>query len=179
MMKRTFTTTKAALAASTLAIALTGCASIFNGQTQAVTIKSDPDGANLVVTNRAGDKVHSGTSPATLTLKRGAGYFKSEIYRVTLMKEGYAPKELMITSSVSGWYIGNILFGGLIGMLAVDPATGGMYTFPESVSGTLESTAPKTSRAEGTLTIVSTDSLTPAQMAQARPVAASATAAQD
>jgi hypothetical protein len=177
-MKPTFTTTRTALAAGILGFALSGCASIFNGQTQAVTIKSVPDGATVSVTNRAGEKVHSGTSPVTLTLKRGAGYFKSETYLVKFTKDGYAPKELTITSSVSGWYIGNILFGGVIGMLAVDPATGGMYTFPESVSGTLESTGTKTSRAESTLTIVSIDSLTSAQMAQARPLAISAAAVQ-
>ena len=30
-------------------------------------------------------------------------------------------------SKVEGWYWGNILFGGLIGMIIVDPATGAMY----------------------------------------------------
>jgi hypothetical protein len=28
---------------------------------------------------------------------------------------------------LDGWYIGNIVFGGLIGMLIVDPATGAMW----------------------------------------------------
>ena len=30
-------------------------------------------------------------------------------------------------ASVSGWYFGNLVFGGLIGMLIVDPLTGAMY----------------------------------------------------
>jgi hypothetical protein len=51
-------------------------------------------------------------------------------------------------------------------MLAVDPVTGAMYSFPDSVSGTLD--AQKTSRANDQLTIVSTESLTPEQMKQAR-----------
>ncbi len=160
-MKRVF-------AASAVVFALSGCASIFNGQTQAVTIRSAPEGAGVAVTNRAGEKIHTGTAPVTLTLKRGAGYFKSETYTVLLTKEGFADKELMITGTVSGWYIGNILFGGLIGMLAVDPVTGGMYAFPESVSGTLEAQPAKTSSVGQTLTIVSTDSLTPEQMKAAR-----------
>lgn len=160
---------KRILAASAIAFALTGCASIFNGQTQAVTIKSVPDGAAVSVTNRAGEKIHTGVAPVTLTLKRGAGYFKAESYLVKMTKEGYEPKELVITGNVSGWYVGNVLFGGLIGMLAVDPVTGAMYTFPESVSATLDSNAPKTSQAElGALRIVSTDTLSPALMAQAR-----------
>lgn len=41
-----------------------------------------------------------------------------------------------------------------------------MYSFPDSVSGTLD--AQKTSRSSDQLTIVSTDSLTPEQMKQAR-----------
>jgi hypothetical protein len=32
-----------------------------------------------------------------------------------------------VGSKVEGWYWGNILFGGLIGMIIVDPATGAMY----------------------------------------------------
>jgi hypothetical protein len=157
--------------ASAAALALCGCASIFNGQTQAVTIKSAPEGAAIVITNRAGESIHSGVAPATVTLKRGAGYFKSETYKVVMKKEGFADREVTITGSVSGWYIGNILFGGLIGMLAVDPNTGGMYVFPETVTGTLDATT-KTSQGPAALTIVSTDSLSTEQLRQARLLAA-------
>ena len=160
-MKRSF-------AASAVVFALSGCASIFNGQTQVVTIRSAPDGAGATVTNRAGEKIHTGNTPVTLTLKRGAGYFKSETYTVLLTKEGFADKEPTIVGSVSGWYIGNLLFGGLIGMLAVDPVTGGMYTFPDSINATLEPQTAKTSSAGPALTIVFTDSLTPEQMKGAR-----------
>ena len=155
------------LSAGALVLGVSGCASIFNGQTQPVTIRSEPDGAAVSVSNRAGETIHSGTAPVTLTLKRGAGYFKAETYKVVLTKPGYADREVTITSTLSGWYVGNILFGGLIGLLAVDPVTGGMYTFPESVTGTLESQGPKTSGAD-TLVIVSTESLSPERMKQAR-----------
>ncbi|MFO1219205.1 MAG: hypothetical protein U1E89_12590 [Burkholderiaceae bacterium] len=153
---------------SLAALALSGCASIFNGQAQPVTIRSVPEGAALTVTNRAGDNVHTGTAPATVTLKRGAGYFKAEEYKVVLRKDGFADRELTITGTMSGWYIGNLLFGGVIGMLAVDPVTGGMYVFPESVTGTLDAQGTKTSAAEDRLTIVSTDSLTAEQLRHAR-----------
>ena len=104
-----------------------------------------PEGANVSVTNSAGEKVHNGATPLTLTLKRGAGYFKSERYTIAYSKAGFAPKEVTITGSMSGWYIGNILFGGLIGMLAVDPVTGAMYVLPDTVSQSLDAEAPKTS----------------------------------
>ena len=34
---------------------------------------------------------------------------------------------------MDGWYIGHILFGGLIGFLIIDPATGSMWKLNESV----------------------------------------------
>ncbi len=76
--------------------------------------------------------------------------------------------------SGSADYIGNILFGGLIGMLAVDPVTGAMYVLPDTVSQSLDAEAPKTSQADGSLKVVSTDSLTPAQMKEARLLGATA-----
>ncbi len=153
------------------ALALSGCATIINGSGQAVAIKSVPEGATVSVTNRAGVKVHSGTTPMTVTLNRGAGYFTAESYTIAVEKEGFARKEMTITGTVNGWYIGNILFGGLIGMLAVDPATGAMYSLPNEVSATLDAAPAKAAQA-GTLTIVSTDALTPQQMEQARLLAA-------
>lgn len=163
---------KSLLAGSALALALTGCASIFNGPTQAVTIKSEPAGAAVSVVNRAGEKIHAGTAPVTLTLKRGAGFFKPETYTVSFEKQGFSKKEVNVTGTISGWYIGNILFGGVIGLLAVDPATGAMYVLPDSVNGVMEAEAkvdaPKVTRSADSVRIVSTDSLSPEQMKDAR-----------
>jgi hypothetical protein len=70
---------------------------------------------------------------------------------------------------MSGWYIGNILVGGLIGMLAVDPVTGGMYVFPDQVSAALDAAKAATSSADdASIKIVSTANLTAEQMTQAR-----------
>lgn len=161
------------LAAGVVALGLSGCASIMNGSTQPVTIKSVPDGASVTVTNRAGEKIHNGTTPVTLTLNRGAGYFRSETYKVEVKKEGYEPRQLDIVSNVNGWYIGNILFGGVIGLLAVDPATGAMYSFPDSVSANLEASGKAVAGAAQSLTIVSTESMSPEAMQKARKVATS------
>lgn len=161
--------------AGAVVLALSGCASIFNGTTQSVTLSSAPDGATATVTNRAGLPVHSGPTPVTLQLSRGAGYFKAESYTVTFSKEGFVPKVVQLDARVSGWYIANILLGGAVGMLAVDPATGAMYTFPSTLAGALEPQAKTaTSSAPGALTVVSTDTLTAEQMKQARPLAPAA-----
>ena len=47
--------------------------------------------------------------------------------------------ELHLNGTVSGWYFGNILFGGLLGIVAIDPATGAMYKLqPDTVQAALE-----------------------------------------
>lgn len=40
---------------------------------------------------------------------------------------GYDEKIVPITFKIDGWYFGNILIGGVLGMLIVDPATGAMW----------------------------------------------------
>lgn len=140
------------------AILICGCATIFEGGTQPVTIKSVPDSAVLTVTNRAGEKIHSGTTPATITLKRGAGYFKSESYQITIEKAGYAPTTVALTGGVNGWYVANLVFGGLIGFLIVDPITGAMYNLsPDTVETTLAATGVDASNKDGSLTVMLAD----------------------
>ena len=51
--------------------------------------------------------------------------------------DGYETYETTLTRKVSGWVWGNIVFGGLIG-LVVDAAAGGMYKLtPEQISAEL------------------------------------------
>lgn len=70
-------------------------------------------------------------------MKSGSGYFSSEKYVVTFKKDGYDDANYTIHGSLDGWYIGNILLGGLIGMLIVDPATGAMWKLPDVQSASL------------------------------------------
>jgi hypothetical protein len=158
---------KRVVLAAALAMALSGCATIFKGQSQEVSISSEPAGAVVTITNLAGERVHVGETPVTLKLKRGAGYFKSEVYTLTFAKPGFAPEQLTLRGSTNGWYFGNLLIGGLIGMLAVDPVTGAMYSLPKSVSATLQSAETVGATGAPQLQIVSTESLSAEQMRQA------------
>ncbi len=123
-----------------LVISVTGCASIIGKSSYTVAIRSNPEGTHFVVKNSAGIAVHSGETPSTVALTSKKGYFKSEQYTVTFSKDGYTEQTVPLTASLSGWYWGNILLGGLIGMLIVDPATGAMWKLPENVEGTLTQT---------------------------------------
>ncbi|WP_371372806.1 hypothetical protein [Thalassotalea aquiviva] len=136
---------------------LSGCSSIVSKSEYAVAINSVPEGSAFVITNRSGQKVESGVTPSTVTLKSSAGFFKGETYTVIVKKDGYSDKNYTLTSTVDGWYFGNILVGGLIGMLIVDPATGAMYSLPERVDISLDQNIAQQSA--DTLTIATIDSL--------------------
>jgi len=105
----------------------TSCASIVSSSSWPLTVKSNPTGAKLQITNRQGVSVFDGQTPATISLKSGSSFFTSESYMVKLTLDGYAEKTIPVNCTLNGWYFGNIIFGGLIGLLIVDPATGAMY----------------------------------------------------
>lgn len=131
---------------------LSGCATIMGKSDGPVVISSQPDGADISIVNRAGQTVFTGHTPTTVNLKGGAGYFKSEVYKVSFAREGYAPREAEIEHKVNGWYIGgNFVFGGLIGYLVVDPLTGAMWKMLDLHVDLEEVDAP---RIEGSLNIL-------------------------
>jgi len=156
---------------SLLAVSMTftGCASIVSRSTQTISFKSVPETTQISITNRSGEKVHAGQTPATVTLKKGAGYFKSENYKVTFSKDGFESKTVDIKGSVNGWYFGNIIFGGIIGLLIVDPLTGAMYTLtPKDVNAVLEQNNIKVDSADKTLTVILKEEVPTEIMARAK-----------
>ena len=106
---------------------LSSCASIVSHSSWPVDLRSTPSGAAVTITNRKGVEVFKGVTPSLVTLKSGAGFFKKESYTLRFQMDGYAGREIPLECKVNGWYWGNILFGGWVGWLIVDPATGAMY----------------------------------------------------
>lgn len=149
------------LIALTLAATLTsGCATILSESRYSVSIQSAPSDSKFTIENRSGATIHTGRTPQTIMLNSGAGFFSGEKYKVTLTKEGFEPKTITIDSGLDGWYFGNILFGGLIGILIVDPASGAMFTLPESVSTTLDNAQTKVASAsKSAVTITTLDTI--------------------
>ena len=101
-----------------LCASLTSCASIVSKSSYAVTVDSEPAGAELVVRDGEGEALFEGAGPTTLTLDAGDGYFGKAVYSVEATFPGGAVRTLDLTGRLDGWYVGNILFGGLIGLLA-------------------------------------------------------------
>ncbi|WP_159076412.1 MULTISPECIES: hypothetical protein [Flagellimonas] len=108
-------------------VLLSSCASIVSKGSYPISINSAPSEAKIMIKDKKGIEIFSGQTPATLKLKAGSGFFGKARYQVTFSKTGYDTKTVPVEFKLDGWYFGNILLGGLIGMLIVDPATGAMY----------------------------------------------------
>lgn len=108
-------------------IIFSGCASIVSKSNWPVSIDSRPSGATVSIVNRKGIEVYNGKTPAALKLKSGSKFFSRESYTLTFTLEGYKTQKVNLECKVNGWYWGNLLLGGVIGMLIIDPATGAMY----------------------------------------------------
>ena len=121
----------------------TGCASIIQGSHKTVQINSNPSGAKFTIFNEEGKAIESRNTPASVSLERSSGYFKAENYKLVFEETGYYTGETRLKGSINGWYWGNFVFGGLIGLLAVDPATGAMWTLdPKETTYTLVPVQP-------------------------------------
>jgi len=114
-----------------VALLAAGCASIVSHSNWPITFNSNPSGAEIVITDRNGNQIHRGTTPTTLTLKSSSGFFSPARYDVEVKLAGYNVANASVSAEINGWYFGNLFFGGLIGMLVVDPATGAMWRLPQ------------------------------------------------
>ena len=135
--------------------ALAGCASIVHGGPRPISVGSSPNGAKVSIYDRSNALVQTGTTPFVARLDPKYKYFKGQTYRLVFELPGHATAEAKLNSTISGWYFGNIVFGGLIGMLIVDPLTGAMYNLaPEKVEQNLSAAQAQVIRERKGLLVV-------------------------
>lgn len=96
----------------TLSCLSSGCATILHGSKEQVSISSNPAEVTVTV-----DSQELGKTPLLVKLPR------KENHMVKVNLSGYMPYEFVIQRKVDALVVGNILFGGLIG-LGVDAITG-------------------------------------------------------
>ena len=77
-----------------------------------------------------------------------------------------------VSAHVNGWYVGNIVFGGLLGLLIIDPATGAMYSLSTKDTNVVLNDLKKENLQANTqsLTIVSTTELPKDVLEKAKPI---------
>lgn len=148
---------------------LSGCATVMGKNAPyPVSITSTPDEAQFTVSNRAGLTVAHGVTPQTILLKAYAGPYRGETYTITFNKTGYKSHTIQLDSTPNGWYVGgNLIFGGLLGWLVVDPLTGAMFSLPSSAFAQL--TADDVAQ-NGGLNIISLAQLTEEQKKELQPI---------
>lgn len=129
MKTRVFAMCSAAIAA----LCFYGCASIVSRSDYNIPIQSNVP-ARVEIRNR-GEHVTTINAPTTLSLSSKSAFFVPARYTFTFKRDGYDDVVKTRGAYLNGWYIGNIIFGGLIGILIVDPATGAMWRLDENPIG--------------------------------------------
>lgn len=121
---------------------LSSCASIVSKSSYPLSINSTPSNATVSITDKKGQEIFLGNTPAVVKLKAGSGFFSKAEYQVRFSSPGYDDRVVPVIFALDGWYFGNILLGGIIGMLIVDPATGAMWKLDtEHLNETLTSSS--------------------------------------
>jgi hypothetical protein len=142
---------------------LTGCCSIVGQSVFPLTVNSNPSGANIAITDEHGTQMYNGTTPTTISLTAGESYFHAKSYQIKFSKPGFADQVTVVRADIDGWYFGNILLGGLIGMLIIDPITGKMWKLPAQAWGNLSEEKTSLNNGKHHLQIASLDQVTEQQ----------------
>ncbi len=124
--------TLSVLVAAVVALCGVGCATVVSGGggAQKVTVVSDPPGAGVSVDGR-----FVGASPVNVPLDRRASH------TVEITAAGYETAKLEVTSKFNPWVIGNVVVGGLLGVV-VDVVTDATYRLsPDELTVQLRPTA--------------------------------------
>ncbi|MFK5895069.1 MAG: PEGA domain-containing protein [Pseudomonadota bacterium] len=96
---------------------IVGCASIVTGTDQNVTFNSEPDGATVTVAGKV-----IGKTPLSVQIDKG------KLQSLTFEKEGYKTHSTQLTTTITGWFWGNIICCGLLGS-TTDGVSGAMIEF--------------------------------------------------
>lgn len=120
----------AALRTTALSLALlTGCATIVGDERASLSIKSTPADAQILIIDEAGRTAYRGRTPDQVPLRKNDGhYWGGKQFTVAISKRGYLTQRIEVDTHPNALYLGgNLLFGGIIGWLVVDPISGKMY----------------------------------------------------
>jgi hypothetical protein len=105
----------------------TGCATIVSDSTYTLRVETEPQGANIEIKNKYGMVQYTGVSPQVFQIEVGDGFFKKARYTIDIKMDGHPKRSYPLLISLDGWYFGNLIFPGVIGLLIIDPVTGAMW----------------------------------------------------
>jgi hypothetical protein len=106
---------------------MTGCATVVSGTSQSIAVASDPPGSTCEL-SRSGERIGAvAATPASVVVSKSG-----RMITVACEKAGYRPAESNLPSRGNPWVFGNLLIGGLVGVI-VDLASGAYGGYPTSV----------------------------------------------
>ena len=140
---------------SVIAVTLSGCAALFEGTTQEITINTNPSGADCSL-NRKGTAIgRINPTPGAVTIKK-----TKEDITVICNKAGYQQASFLNHSDVDGVTVADVIGGVLTGGIAwgIDSASGADNKYDSAVTvslvpiiaGTATSAPGPTASATGT-----------------------------
>ncbi|MCS7465239.1 hypothetical protein NZK35_00965 [Stieleria sp. ICT_E10.1] len=115
-------------------ITCSGCATLLSEKRYAVTIDNPAAPTFFSVHDRKNRVIQQGITPQQVTLDAKAFPFWPAKYSVVYSGREAATEKHEIKAGVDPWISGNILLGGVAG-LVVDGATGSMFKLPKTVKG--------------------------------------------
>ena len=98
------------------------CASLMTGPTDSIDIESNPPGATF--TTNLGIQ---GTTPATITVP------DDKTVMLTVSAPGYQTATVTLQPRMSGWFLGNLVFGGIVGII-IDLISGNWRVHDDEVN---------------------------------------------
>ena len=115
-----------------LLVFLTGCATIANGPTATIAVKTVPPAATVSVNGQ------TWTTPATIAIPRGLGNIE-----LRFKKDGYPAGTVPLTQTMSWMTLGNVLLGALgVITFLIDAGTNAALTYsPDTVAYNFETGA--------------------------------------
>lgn len=110
-------TSKTLLGLAAAMLMLPGCASIISGSTDEIEVATNPAGADCILYRDGSNVARINPTPGVAQVSRSY----SDI-TASCTKDGYDEGYGTAGSGLNGWVFGNVVFGGLIGVI-IDAAT--------------------------------------------------------
>lgn len=123
--------TSAPLVLLSFAIIAVGCATIATGGFQTISVRTEPEGADCRFSRDGNVVARVNPTPGAILVGKASGSIS-----VLCRKDGYQDTSGTTNSDFQAMTLGNILLGGLIGVV-VDASSGAMMKYPEAVTFTL------------------------------------------
>ena len=111
---------------------LSACATIFTGTSQRIVLDTNPQGASCDVQQGGIMVAHVPRTPDMVDVSKS-----SAAIEVTCSKPGYHTQRLTEISGANGWVFGNLVIGGLVGVV-IDFGSGAAYRYQPSMAMDLD-----------------------------------------